>query len=216
MAEMRVEQCKTLIVSDDTEFVNSLMQSWRRLHYEPEFTVSSLANQGLNQIPSAPPDSAVVVVDGPAGLACLTGQALLVIVIMAGQPWPEVASSQLRLVQIRRSEGWADLAAALAQEAILRIKAVQQVVEAERRMGEAEHFAAIGRFIVDQRHGLANALTSVLGNSELVLMDSGAELRDEIRGQLETIHAMSLRMHETLQRLSSLDTEMRKNRGASC
>lgn len=212
-----MEQCKTLIVSDDTEFVNSLMQSWRRLHYEPEFTVWSQANQGLsNQVPAASPEHAVVVVDGPAGLTCLTGQALLVIVIMADQPWPEVASSQLRLVQIRRSEGWADLAAALAQEAILRIKAVQQVVEAERRMGEAEHFATIGRFIVDQRHGLANALTSVLGNSELVLMDSGAELRDDIRGQLETIHAMSLRMHETLQRLSSLDTEMRKNRGASC
>lgn len=212
-----MEQCRILIVSDEPEFVNSLMQSWRRLHYEPEFTVS---NHGSVEFP----DSAVVVADGPAALASVTGQALLTIVITADQPSPAIASSQLslhpssqlRLVRIRHGEGWADLAAALAQEAMLRVKAVQQVLEAERRLGESEHFAAIGRFIAGERHGLANALTSVLGNSELVLLDSGSELRDAVRGQLETIHAMSLRMHETLQRLSLLDTEMRKSRGASC
>ncbi len=204
-----MDQCRILIVSDDPEFVNSLMQSWRRLHYVPEFTVS-------NHGPAELPDSAVAVADGAAALASLTGQALLAIVITAEQPRTEIASSQTRLVQIRRAEGWADLAAALAQEAMLRVKAVQQAVDAERRLNESEHFAAIGRFIVEARHGLANALTSVLGNSELVLLDSGAELGAEVRGQLETIHAMSLRMHETLQRLSSLDIEMRKSRGASC
>jgi signal transduction histidine kinase len=209
MAEMCVKECRIVIASGDSEFVNSLMQSWRRLNYEPEFTVS---NHGLAELA----DGTVVVADGVAALACLSGPALLTIVIAADQALPEIPSSQLRLVRIRRGEGWADLAAALAQEAVLRVKALQQVVEAERRLGESERFAAIGRFIVDERHGLANALTSVMGNSELVLLDSGAELRDEIRGQLETIHAMSLRMHETLQRLSSLDTEMRKNRGASC
>jgi hypothetical protein len=34
-------------------------------------------------------------------------------------------------------------------------------------------------------------------------------MRDEVRAQLETIHAMSLKMHETLHRLSSLEMEMR-------
>lgn len=212
-----MEQCRILIVSEDPEFVNSLRQSWRLLQYQPEFAVS-------NHGPAEFPEHAVVVSDGVAALARLSGEALLTIVVAADQALPEIASSplrsqpnsQLRLVRIRRVEGWADFASALAQEVVLRAKAVQQVVEAERRMGESEHLAAIGRFIVDERHGLANALTSVMGNSELVLLDSGAELRDEVRGQLETIHAMSLRMHETLQRLSSLDSEMRKNRGASC
>jgi signal transduction histidine kinase len=218
---MCVKECRILIVSDRPEFVNSLMQSWQRLNYEPEFTV-------FHRGPVEFPESAVVVVaDGAPALASVSGHAALAIVITVDQSshgtgGSEVHSqldsrlhSQSRLVQIRHGEGWADLAAALAQEAILRAKAVQQVVEAERRLGESEHFAAIGRFITGERHGLANALTSVMGNSELVLMDA-AELRDEVRGQLETIHAMSLRMHETLQRLSSLDTEMRKSRGASC
>jgi signal transduction histidine kinase len=207
MAEMCVEQCRILIVSDDPDFVDSLVQSWKRLHYEPNFAVS---NHGIAEFA----DSAVVVADGPVAL---TGRALLTIVIAAEQALHEVANSQqTRLVRIQRTEGWADLASTMAQEVMLRARALQQVVEAERRIGESEYLAAIGRFIVDERHGLANALTSVMGNSELVLMDCGAELRDELRVQLETIHAMSLRMHETLQRLSSLDSEMRKNRGASC
>jgi signal transduction histidine kinase len=200
---------RILVISNDAEFVNSLVQSWCHQSYEPEFTV---ANHDTEEFP----DSAVVVADGPAALARMTGRVLLAIVVTADQTSPAIESSSLRLVQIRRGEGWPDLAAALAQEAMLRVKAVEQVVEVERRLGESEHFAAIGRFIVDARHGLANALTSVLGNSELVLLDSNAGLRDEVRGQLETIHAMSLRMHETLQRLSSLDMEMRKNRGVSC
>jgi hypothetical protein len=47
-------------------------------------------------------------------------------------------------------------------------------------------------------------------------MDSGQELRGEVREQLEAIHAMSLKMFETVQSLSSLDGEMGKKRGASC
>ena len=201
---------RLLVISDDAEFVNSLVQSWCRQNYEPEFTVAN--HDDTEEFP----DCAVIVADGSAALARMTGRALLAILVTADRPSLATESPSLRLVQIQRGEGWADLAAALAQEAMLRVKAVEQVVEVERRLGESEHFAAIGRFIVDARHGLANALTSVLGNSELVLLDSNAGLRDEVRGQLETIHAMSLRMHETLQRLSSLDTEMRKNRGASC
>ena len=60
-------------------------------------------------------------------------------------------------------------------------------------MRELEHFAALGRFICEARHGLANALTSVLGNSELLLLDSKGSC-SEVRRQLETIHAMSLRI----------------------
>ncbi len=75
-------------------------------------------------------------------------------------------------------------------------------------MRESERFAALGRFIcrgaawagkcADQRAGQLRAAAG-----------PGHRLRDEVRAQLETIHAMSLKMHETLQRLSSLDMEMR-------
>jgi signal transduction histidine kinase len=57
------------------------------------------------------------------------------------------------------------------------------------------------------RHNLNNALTSVLGNSELLLLEPGS-LSAPARSQMETIRSMALRMHEILQRFSSLEKEL--------
>jgi signal transduction histidine kinase len=60
------------------------------------------------------------------------------------------------------------------------------------------------------RHGLNNALTSVLGNSELLLLEpeSLPPLAPPIRSQVDTIHNMALRIHEIMQRFSSLEKEL--------
>jgi signal transduction histidine kinase len=62
--------------------------------------------------------------------------------------------------------------------------------------------------MVDMRHGFNNALTSVLGNAELLLLES-ATLNPSMREQLETLHSMTLRLHEMMQRFTSLEAEMR-------
>jgi signal transduction histidine kinase len=62
--------------------------------------------------------------------------------------------------------------------------------------------------MLEMRHTLNNALTSMLGNSELLLAEPGA-LSAGPREQLETIRHMAIRMHEILQRFSSLETELR-------
>jgi signal transduction histidine kinase len=149
-----------------------------------------------------------VVVDGAEALSHLAGDVLLAIAVTGDEPLPTVGDRVGRLVQIRHNAGWADIAAALTYEIVLRAQAQRRVVEVENRLRESERFVALGRFIVEARHGLANALTGVLGNSELVLLETKSGLRDEVRGQLETIHSMSLKIHETLQKLSSLDREM--------
>jgi FtsZ-binding cell division protein ZapB len=61
--------------------------------------------------------------------------------------------------------------------------------------------------MLDMRHSMNNALTSVLGNAELLLLEPGT-LSAEVQDQIETIHSMALRIHEILQRFSSLDSEM--------
>ncbi len=199
-----------MIVSDDPEFANSLVHSWQRAQYAPEYAVFKSGSMALAEC-------AVVVADGLEALAGLKGEVWRAIVVTASdEPLPETGALVRRVLRIRRSEDWAELAAALAQETVMAMKALRQVVEAQERMRELERFAALGRFICEARHGLANALTSVLGNAELLLMDSKGEMRSEVRGQLETIHEMSLRILETLQSLSSLDLEMQKDRGASC
>jgi len=59
------------------------------------------------------------------------------------------------------------------------------------------------------RHTMNNALTSVLGNSELLLLliEPGS-LSAAGRSQLETIRNMAVRLHEILQRFSSIEKEM--------
>ena len=52
-----------------------------------------------------------------------------------------------------------------------------------------------------------NALTSVLGNSDLLLLEPGS-FSAHTRAQIETIRSMTLRIHEIMQRFSSLEKEM--------
>jgi len=66
----------------------------------------------------------------------------------------------------------------------------------------------LGRYMLEMRHSLNNALTSVLGNSELMLLEPGS-LSAAARSQIDTIRNMALRMHEILQRFSSLEKELR-------
>jgi signal transduction histidine kinase len=71
--------------------------------------------------------------------------------------------------------------------------------------------------MLDMRHNLNNALTSALGHAELLLLEPGT-LTAEMQEQVETIHSMTLRIHQVLQRFSSLDAEMqcaRKEAGRS-
>ncbi len=69
-----------------------------------------------------------------------------------------------------------------------------------------ERQATLGRYMLDVRHTLNNALTSVLGNSELLLLEPGS-LSVASRSQIETIRNMAVRMHEILQRFSSIEKE---------
>jgi len=86
-----------------------------------------------------------------------------------------------------------------------------EAVEFARRVAEAhasaEREATLGRYMLEMRHGVNNALTSVMGNAELLLLEKES-LSPEVRLQVETIRNMSLRIHETMQRFSSLDKEL--------
>jgi signal transduction histidine kinase len=212
-----VEQARILVVSSDREFVDALAQSWQRLRYSPEFMVASA------DAAAAFTRSAVVLTDDLAALPQLAAGVVLAIAVTAGgvdeAAIPETGG-KLRVVRLERNMarnhgsgwdsgwGWAEYAAALAQETVLRLEAQAQVGEVKQQVRELERFAALGRFIVEARHGLGNALTGVLGHSELLLLEDDG-LRGEVRAQLETIHSMSLKMHETFHRLSSLEMELR-------
>ncbi len=71
-----------------------------------------------------------------------------------------------------------------------------------------QQHATLGNYMREMLHNLNNALTSVLGNSELLLLEPGT-LSATSQSQIETIRNMALRMHEILHRFASLEKEMK-------
>jgi signal transduction histidine kinase len=102
---------------------------------------------------------------------------------------------------------WPDTLVSLAVETLRRIDAVKRAERAEQLNLVLKRNATLGQYVIDMRHSLNNALTSVLGNAELLLLEPGA-FSAAVRSQLDTIRHMSLRMHEVLQRFSSLEKEL--------
>jgi len=112
-----------------------------------------------------------------------------------------------RILVVRQYEAWTDTLVLLATEALRRAEAVARARRAEETNGILRRHAVLGQYVLDMRHSMNNALTSVLGNSELLLLEPGA-LAAEAHAQIDTIRHMALRMHEILQRFSSLEKEM--------
>lgn len=108
---------------------------------------------------------------------------------------------------IPEHSGWLDTLALISSQVLQRCAAVRQARLLADVHASAEREATLGRYMLETRHTVNNALTSVLGNAELLLLD-GRTLSRDARLQVETIRNMSLRIHETMQRFSSLEKEL--------
>ncbi len=61
--------------------------------------------------------------------------------------------------------------------------------------------------MIEMRTNVNNALTTVLGNAELMVQEPG--LPANVLAEADTIRNMALRLHEVFQRFSSLEKELR-------
>jgi signal transduction histidine kinase len=118
-----------------------------------------------------------------------------------------VRAAHSRVLVLNDYEGWVNAVVLLAGEALRRVDATLRARKAEQSVTAAQRHATLGRYMLDMRHSLNNALTSILGNSELLLLEPG-KVSADVREQIETIHSMSMRLHEIIQRFTSLETEM--------
>ncbi len=106
----------------------------------------------------------------------------------------------------RELAAWAAVAGLLGREILRRGQAEFRVREAERLRTAAEAEATLGRYMVEMQHNVNNALTSVLGNAELLLLEPG--LPAPVLSKADTIRNMALRLHEIFQRFSSIEKEL--------
>ncbi len=199
-----------LIIADEPDFAKNLMARWHAERSEPAFTLmSSDLWNGSNDAQYE------VTIVGPVRSGRLTPvlKSLdtptrpTVCVVDDANQFRTIREQHPRVLLIRQIEGWLDAVVAVITEAIRRVEAQARARKAEQGAALNQRNATLGKYMLDVRHNLNNALTSVLGNAELLLMQPEI-LPTQIKDQLETIHSMSMRMHEILSRFSSLETEM--------
>ncbi|MFZ3217935.1 MAG: hypothetical protein WA192_17885 [Candidatus Acidiferrales bacterium] len=201
-----------LIVSDDTEFARTVAARWQAERRVPEIT---LTTSDVWQAASAEGYHLVIV--GPvrnsnasailSALSSFPATAAIYVSSDAHDAAPLAAEHPHALV-LPREDRWIGTLILLAGEALRRSEAVARAQRAERAGIEVQRHAALGRYMLEMRPGVNNALTSVLGNADLLLLEPGA-LPSEAREQIRTVHTMALRLHEIMQRFSSLAAEMR-------
>jgi len=203
-----VEQPTILIISDEPEFSHALAARWQIERDVPAFTLmSSDLCQGLDW------DAIDMAIVGPlkrehsSVLRSLAPPPKPVLIVCQDQQSAQMARGvHPAFLVLRQHEGWLDALVLVSVEAVRRCEAVSRTQRAERSLASRELQATLGRYMLDTRHAMNNALTSVLGNAELLLLDT--RLSDTVTSQVETIRNMALRMHEILQRFSSLEKEL--------
>jgi signal transduction histidine kinase len=208
--KVEVEAPSVLIISDEVDFSRRITAHWQMERNAPAFIVLSgelwprfavdvfdvaivgdlrreLLSVILEPLHSTGQPIFCVCQDGP------TAQ-------LVHERWP-------RICVLRRSEHWLETLVLAGSEAVHRSRAESRARAAELACATLQGQATLGRYMVEMRHNLNNALTSVLGNSDLLLIEPGT-LSAQTRAQIETIRNMTLRIHEIMQRFSSLEKEM--------
>jgi signal transduction histidine kinase len=203
-----VDPRSILIISDDSNFPQQITSHWRDERSTPRFAISRNLDQAID------PDAFDLFIVGPGTPSALKR---VVRALDAGLPVIFVATSAdqaetlreefPRLLTIPQHEGWADTVVVLAGEILRRMEAIARADRSDLVNSHLKRNATLGQYVLDMRHAMNNALTSVLGNSELLLLEPGA-FSATVQSQLDTIRNMALRLHEILQRFSSLEKEL--------
>lgn len=203
-----MKQPTVLIISDTAEFCRAITDRWQSEPVAPGFTL--MGGDLCRHLDGAAFDLAIVGSVRSEVLAKVL-EALeaverpVVHVCPAGQPAPLRPAQRVML--LRQHEGWLDLLVLLSQEALRHREAAERAARAQETAAALQRQATLGSYMLEMRHTLNNTLTSVLGNSELLLLEPGS-LSSNARSQVETVRNMALRMHEIMQRFSSLEKEL--------
>jgi signal transduction histidine kinase len=205
-----VDQPSVLIISDEAAFSRAVTNRWRAESDVPAFTL--LGSDPHWGIDGGTFDLAIVGGVSPAALSAilrvLSASGKPVLVVVEDGAMSAVSKEELpRSTVLHRTEGWKDALVLVGVEILTRVEAIRRMKSAEAARTSLEREATLGRYMLDTRHTLNNALTAILGNSELLLLEPG-DLPPNMVSQLGTIRTMALRIHESLQRFSSLEKEM--------
>jgi signal transduction histidine kinase len=201
-----------LILTDDSEFARLLTACWQTERQLPGISVltGDFCSHGKSL-------SADLLVVGPLKDTKLAdvlrgiepNTAVILCAPAEAQEFGLLRKRYPRLLHVPLREDWTQVVLLMAGESLRRTEAQRLAKQAEHRATLNANHAMLGRYMMDMKHSVNNALTSLLGNAELLLLEPG-ELSAQSLAQLKTIHTMALRINEIMQRFSSLASEMRE------
>ena len=210
-SSLPLQSSSVLILTDHTEFARLLSSCWRVERRSPKLTV-------VGSRAGKPPDPEAydLIVVGPvldgnvSGILGAFARAAAVILCAPSDSREilEVRSRYPHLLYVPLRDEWPQTLVLVASEALRRVAALRDALHARSRAAQSEREAMLGRYVLEMKHTVNNALTSILGNAELLLLEPGQWSAQSLQ-QVRTVHQMSLRIHEVMQRFSSLATEIR-------
>ena len=205
---MNLRRPTVLILSSDPAFARAVTEAWPRNAETPEFTL--LEEDLSRDLRRDTYDLAVADARSPqkreAFTEALTAAGKSAIVIHSDD-LQSLCSTHGPVVWLHReSESWPALLGLVGREILRRCQSEFRSRESERIRAAAQAEATLGRYMAEMRHTTSNALTSILGNAELLLLEPG--LPATVMAQADTIRNMALRLHEVFQRFSSIEKEL--------
>ncbi|HYL94136.1 MAG TPA: hypothetical protein VEW69_13375 [Alphaproteobacteria bacterium] len=206
-----------LIIADDPAFSRDLVGHWQRERVVPAFTVMS-----TELFHEAVEDNFDLAVVGPVRTKRLAsvikaldvGANPVICLLKSSNQAETLRADYPRTLFLQQNDGWLDSALLLATECLKRVDLTRRLKKADDSAALNSRQAALGRYMLENRHDFNNQLTSVLGNAELLLQESDV-LEVTARDQLESIRDSALNMYELMQRFSSITIEMRAAEKAS-
>jgi signal transduction histidine kinase len=206
-----------LILTDETEFARVASGCWQAQRTPPNVTV---LNSKLWRNNDAMAHDLVVVGPISSGkrhevLRSLDpASAVIVCLAVDSRELDDLRNLYPRFLLVPQREDWSHTLLLLAGETLRRVEAFNSARQAEREAARNQHLATLGGYMTDMKHSMNNALTSMLGNAELLMLEPG-QLSSQSLAQIRTIHSMAMRINEIMVRFSSLASEMREAENAS-
>jgi signal transduction histidine kinase len=212
-----LRSASVLILTDETDFARLLTACWQAERQAPGITV--LGSDLWKDHESVPYDLIVVgpLRDGKLSQILQALEPATAVILCApadSRELGQLRSRYPRLVHVPLREDWTQTLLLVAGESLRRTEALRLARQAESKAARNEQYATLGRYMTDMKHSVNNALTSMIGNAELLLLEPG-QLSKQSLAQIKTIHSMALRINEIMLRFSSLSNEMQDAENAS-
>ena len=206
--EIVSQQAKVLIVTDDAALAPTLLKRWQQEARVPAFLVACDADT------DAMPNDwnlAIVWTMSSARRSLVLGALPAgrpVLCLLAGGSAAKLRDKFPHVTFLKGRNGAGremDAVVLLGGEMLLRVELAQQVERLKEAAGAGGE-VAVGRYLQQVRHSMNNALTSVLGNAELLLLES---LPAGTRDRLANIHSGALQLHEIMRRMAQMESQIK-------